>query len=108
MGIYIGNYEFEGPFDGIQELKDEPGLYAVLHCEGQNYELIYVAESSNIKESIELSPSAENLPSGSVRIATLYTEPKGERERREMVDEILSEIDDDVTELQPVSSRQRV
>ncbi len=98
MSILIGNYEFDGPFDSIREFKDESGLYAVLHCDGENYELIYLAESENLKESIEMSPSAENLPHGSTRIATYYTEPRGDRERKEMVDEILKEFENEESE----------
>lgn len=94
MSILIGNYEFDGPYDSIREFKDESGLYAVLHCDGAKYELIYLAESNNLKESIEMSPSAENLPDGSTLIATYYTEPLSDRERREMVDEILKKFDD--------------
>ncbi len=97
MSILIGKYEFDGPYNSVADLKDMQGLIAVLHCEGEAYELIHVAESHNVKECIELSESAYISSGGSVLLAALYAEKCGARERRAMVEDILSEFDNEVS-----------
>lgn len=96
MSILIGKYEFEGPYETIAALEDKQGLYAILHREGAEYELIHVSESENVKECIQLSQAAYSSLTGSVLIAAFYTERCGPRERKNMVTEIQKEFDEEI------------
>ena len=98
MSILIGKHEFEGPYESIAALEEKQGLYAILHLEGEEYELIHVAESHNVKECIQLSQAAYAALSGSVLVAACYTERCASRERRIMVQEIQSEFDEEINE----------
>ncbi len=95
MTILLGRYEFDGPYKTTSDLNEMPGLYVVLHCADDEYELIHVAESHNIKESIEFTSRSERASGSSVMIAALYTPHSKARERRIMVEEILSEFNDE-------------
>lgn len=94
MTILIGKYEFDGPYNSTAYLEEKQGLYAVLHCENDEYELIHLAQAENVKEKIELSQSAYNSITGTVVLAACYTPRSSSRERNKMVDEIHSEFDD--------------
>ena len=96
MSILIGKYEFDGPYDSVAELQEKPGIYAVLHCENDEYELVHVAQASNIRDSIEVSQGV-NAPmqcSEKVLLAGCYTPRYGRRERNLMVEDILREFYD--------------
>ncbi len=95
MSISIGKYEFDGPYSSVAELEEKSGLYAVLHYEDEEYELIHVAEAHNIKERIELSQSTYTMSAGSVLLAACYTPLSRSRERRMMVEDILREFADE-------------
>jgi hypothetical protein len=95
MSILIGKYEFDGPFNSFADLEEKPGIFAVLHCDGEDYELIHVAESENIKERVELSQSTYTAHVGSVLIAACYAPQSRSGERRVMVEDIMSEFDDE-------------
>jgi len=97
MGISIGKYEFDGPHESIADLQEREGIYAILHFEDEEYELIHVAESYNIKGCIELSQASYSSLTGSVLLAAFYTERSSPRERRMMVQEIQNEFDDEST-----------
>ncbi len=96
MSILIGKYEFDGPFETTTGLQDRQGLYAILHCKGDEYELIHVAESDNVKECIQLSQASYSSLTGSVLLAACYTERCGSRERKSMVAEIQKEFDEEI------------
>lgn len=96
MSILIGKYEFDGPYETIASLEDKHGMYAILHREGEEYELIHVSESENVKECIQLSQAAYSSLTGEVLVAAFYTERCGPRERKNMVAEILKEFDEEI------------
>ncbi len=87
--------KFDGPFNGVADLEEKPGLYAVLHCNGEDFELIHVSEADNIRERIEISQSTYTAYVGSVLLAACYAPQSRSRERRVMVQDILSEFDDE-------------
>jgi hypothetical protein len=95
MSILIGRYEFDGPFKSIDELKEKPGLYAVLHFERQEYELIHIAQGHNLRGRIELSPMTDTSSFGTVVLAACYTPNFGRRKRMMMVEELHREFDDE-------------
>src|SRR5271170_1636863 len=85
MSILIGKYEFDGPYETAANLEEQPGLYAVLSHEGEDFELIHVAHADNIRERIELSQPAYSSTAGKVLLAACYTPQCGIRERSTMV-----------------------
>lgn len=91
MSILIGKHEFDGPFNDVDSLEEREGLYVVLNYKDEQYELIHVAQADNIRERIQLLPSAK--PDGRVLFAALYTPRFGTRERTILVEDIESDID---------------
>jgi len=54
MSIKIGNYTFDGPYTTPDKLEDRSGIYAILcQKDGNNYRLIDVGESANVKTRVE-------------------------------------------------------
>ena len=53
MSITLGNNSFTGPFGSIENLKDKPGVFAVICKEGTEYFLIDVGESYRVRTSIQ-------------------------------------------------------
>jgi hypothetical protein len=94
MTILIGKYEFDGPYKSVAELQEKPGLFAILHCVHEEYELIHLAEAVNVKARLELSPVKDSLASGSLVLIALYTEASA-RERRKIILEIQNEFEND-------------
>jgi hypothetical protein len=90
MTILIGKYEFDGPFHKVEDLEHQQGLYVILHCEDDDYELMRVAHADNIREHAELLPT--ECSSGKVLLAALYTPQCGPSERSTMVQDIESEF----------------
>ena len=91
MPILIGKHEFDGPFHDVDSLEEKEGLYVVLNYKDEQYELIHVAQAENIRERIQLLPSAK--PDGTVLFAALYTPKFGKRERNILVEDIENDID---------------
>ncbi len=94
MSILIGDYEFDGPFAAVSSLKESRGLYAVLHIDRGEIELVYLAQAENIRDCIQVSQAASpsNKQSGKLLFAGSYTPRCGARERNIMVEEILREF----------------
>lgn len=95
VSILIGQYEFDGPFDNVNDLSDLPGLYAILHYEDEEYSLIQIGQSESIRDCIELSPPSYSMCKGSTLVVALYISTGGSKQRRTMIDEILIEFDCD-------------
>ena len=93
MGILIGKYEFDGPYNDVNDLQEKEGLYAVLYQTGEEYELIHLSHADNVRERIELLPT-EKAKEGQVLLAAFYTDSCGNRERTSMVDDIQKEFAD--------------
>lgn len=93
MSVLIGQYEFEGPFNSVNELKYRPGLYAILHYEDEEYTLIQMGQAESIRDCIELYPPSYSLCTGSTLVVALYTSTGRSKQRRTMIDEILVEFD---------------
>jgi hypothetical protein len=94
MAVLIGKYEFDGPYNNISDLQERQGLYVVLHCDGEDYELIHAAQADNIRECIEVSRLGSSATFGTVLFAACYTPGCRVQERRMMVEDILAEMDD--------------
>ena len=95
MGFRVGGYSFSDryPIDEIDEIKDWPGLYAILCCRGRRHYLVDVGESDNL--SLELTEHdrrdiwAQNC-SGSLVVTVKYTLELEESERARMEHKIRS------------------
>jgi hypothetical protein len=90
MTILIGKYEFDGPFQKIEDLEEQQGVYVVLHYEDEDFELMRVAHADNIREHLALLPA--ECSRGKVLLAALYTPECGPSERSTMVQDIESEF----------------
>ncbi len=55
MSITIGNYSFEGPFNGTASLKNQSGVYAILGRNGQvnNWTIVDIGESGDVRDRVE-------------------------------------------------------
>lgn len=88
MAIVIGPIEFEGPYSDSSQLKEEPGLYALL-CESKGeFELIELEEASCVKHCLEAEEYTSNkqfwqeMSSSKLQAAVHYT-PQLSREQRQ-------------------------
>src|ERR1700735_5233445 len=91
MTVLIGSWEFEGPFDRQDVLRREPGLYASLIQTGDDYELVELNESSNIRatfETLQEMTPQENALS----IAVYYCSDLSDGLRDGLVDLVLKEF----------------
>jgi hypothetical protein len=53
MSIDINHYKFKGPYENVDKLEDDSGVYVILCKEGKNYYPIDVGESETVKERVE-------------------------------------------------------
>jgi len=97
MSIYIGKLEFEGCFNGLDQIENDPGLYAVLTREGDDYQIVEMGECVGVHDYLverlggELSSALEGL---SFELAVYYTDDLPTLNRRQLLDEIMSEFVD--------------
>jgi hypothetical protein len=92
MGIFIGNYEFKGPYKSTDRLEEKQGLCAVLHVHRDEYELVDVSESQNVKADFRKMPEASPSTKGAFMVAVHYTNEVGQSGRQGMVAEIQKEF----------------
>lgn len=96
MTILIGKHEFEGPYHNVSKLEEKPGLYAVLHQDDEDYQLIQLSQAENIRECIELT--RPYYGSDSTLLAACYLSQYSTSERLSIVEETLLEFGDDDNE----------
>ncbi|VAX07676.1 hypothetical protein MNBD_GAMMA26-1407 [hydrothermal vent metagenome] len=55
MSIKIGNYNFEGPFTSVNQLKKQSGVYVVLgrNSSAERWNVLDVGESENVHDRVE-------------------------------------------------------
>lgn len=92
MSIKIANYEFDGPYQSLDKIKNQPGLYAIILQTEKNNFLLDLGESENIKSKIE-SHERKNLwekyaTQGNLVYSTCYVEDDNKKEREKIIDEI--------------------
>ena len=92
MSILIGQFEFDGPFGSVKEIRSEPGIFALLFkIRDDDYELIELNHTGNVKESLNCFSDVETVES--VFIAVCYMDAVRE-DRQRIVDEISSEFEE--------------
>lgn len=93
MGIWLGRYEFKGPFVDPEALDDTPGIYAVLSCRNNEYELVELGEADRLKTALCGQDSPRLAAAGGLRVAAVRYEPRATSGRRkELVWQILREF----------------
>ncbi|MBU6455836.1 MAG: hypothetical protein KGS72_28960 [Cyanobacteria bacterium REEB67] len=98
MSIYIGKLEFEGCFTGLEQIENDPGLYALLLREGDDYQLLEVGENDDVKGALtrRLKGELASIVEGrSFELAVYYTDDLPVAERKELRAEILDEFADE-------------
>lgn len=87
MGIVIGPIEFEGPFADARELREEPGIYAILSETKGEMELVELDEASCVRHCLDADEYTSNLrffqeTSYSNLVAAVHYTPELSREQR--------------------------
>jgi hypothetical protein len=94
--IIVGGYEFDGPFESTALTYSEPGLFAILIKKGNNYMVLDVDETSQMKPHIEnhsRHPCWEEFAGiHPVLYAAMYTPGIDRDQRRKTVDEIRTKL----------------
>ena len=95
MSIYIGSWEFQGPFTTTMDLLHEPGIYAILSGKEDQIELMEIDETESIRGSIENHPWY-HLPrygnGGSLAVAVYYCPDLTDGLRAGLVEQLLAEF----------------
>ncbi len=86
MSISIGEQVFEGPFVNAQELKNDPGVFAVIVAKGDKGSLIDIGESNSVGECVACHPDQARWQAfsseGQICYAVLFTPELDEQERK--------------------------
>ena len=97
MSIYIGKLEFEGCFTGLDQIENDPGLYALLLREGDDYQILELGQSEMVHDCIEQRVSgvlAKVLEGQAFELAVYYTDDLPTLNRIQLLDEIEAEFTD--------------
>jgi len=97
MTVSIGSWEFEGPFGNLDELRDEPGLVAILTGRNDEYELIEMEESESVKTFIDSHGKynfrGENSDED-LAVAVYYCSDLTASLRIGLIEEVMKELDE--------------
>jgi len=98
MSILIGELEFDGPFHNIDDLSDEPGIFAVLVKASDEFELLEMDDADQVRESLFAHPERDNWNSleSEIAVAVHYTSDISSDERREIKEALEIEFDLDL------------
>jgi len=105
MTVLIGSWEFEGPFERAMDFRKEPGVYAILENNLENkptnlnddFELIELSESDNVKEALEnFKNNNADFVTGNKNIsaAVYYCSDLTVSLRQGLIAELLQEFED--------------
>jgi len=95
MSIYIGKLEFEGCFTGLDQIENDPGIYALLTREGDDYQILEMGECDGVHDYLvervngELASAIEGQ---TFEIAVYYTDDLLTLNRKQLLEEIMSEF----------------
>ncbi len=99
MSILVGKLEFEGPYDDPELIRSEPGLFGIV-CEVEHeLELIELDEMDNLRSCLTSEEHVSNLRfyeetcRGKLSAIIHYTSDLTARERREIRDRLLFELE---------------
>ncbi|MBS1990383.1 MAG: hypothetical protein JSS83_07685 [Cyanobacteria bacterium SZAS LIN-3] len=97
MSIYIGKLEFEGCFAGLEQIENDPGIYAVLVRENDDYQILEMGECEAVHDYLVQrvsGPLSAELEGQSFELAVYYTDDLAPQFRKQLLDEVLSEFSD--------------
>jgi hypothetical protein len=90
MTITFGKTEFEGPLSRLDELNDEPGVYALLCFDGETFKVLDVQIATHVQTSVAKALAAKtwhDICQGKMRVAAFYT--KDEHQQMRLRQEVL-------------------
>jgi len=91
MSINIGSYEFEGPYLSTDKLQNRSGVYAI-HCkDSEQYLLIDIGESEDVKERVKNHDRKDCWTKnckGTLTVSVLYTPNLKQEGRKEIEQEL--------------------
>jgi hypothetical protein len=96
MTVHIGAFEFDGPGLKIEELEDEPGIYALLHYYDNSYELIDLDQCVSLQlwaRSTDFDGLKQKYL-GFMSLAVRYTPGLSRAARLSIVEEIMQDVKD--------------
>lgn len=94
--ILIGKYEFEGPFENPNTIKNREGISIVLCQKGEDYELMDVSEARDLHtylQTHDLKDFWKDNCQGHLGFAVLYTDGIIALERHNIKQSILAEFE---------------
>ncbi len=97
MSIYIGKLEFEGCFTGFDQVENDPGMYALLIREGDDYQILELGQSDGVHDCLVervAGPLSSVLEGQSFEVAVHYTDDLPSQSRKQLVEEIQAEFAD--------------
>ncbi|MFQ5630814.1 MAG: hypothetical protein ACE5I1_18740 [bacterium] len=93
--IFLGNYAFDGPHRSIDDVKDFPGVFAIVCERDEKFQLLDVDESDAVRSSIESHAREdcweENCEDGELAYLAYYTGRLPKSKRQDIVREIRSQ-----------------
>src|SRR5579883_1863574 len=84
MSFLIGRYTFEGPMINWRGVRPEAGIYAILSFANNEFELIDIAETSNLQKEL-LKPEKQlywQARSNGMLTFSVHYHPRASRGRR--------------------------
>ncbi len=96
--VSIGNLLFDGPFVNAQDIRPEPGLYAIVCRVDQHVELVDLDESSCLSNCLDNDEYSSNLlfysenSSTDLMAAVYYTGSLSQKERLELKYDLIAEL----------------
>jgi hypothetical protein len=94
MTVLIGSWEFEGPFSGSDELRDEPGLVAILVGAHNEYELLEMEESDSVKKFVDAYDKFQVDGVTDVAVVVYYCSDLTSSLRAGLIDEVMKELEE--------------
>lgn len=100
MSILIGKLEFEGPYVEQENIREEPGLFGIICEVDGEMELIELDETDCLRHCLTADEYVNNIHfynetcRGRLSAAVHYTTDLTSKERRELVNGLMSELED--------------
>lgn len=101
MTVLIGKIEFQGPYYSSSEIEPRPGLFALLCDDNDEYELLEIGQSDSVDSCLDNTEFVDNLVfyedncTGRICAAVHYTDDLISKERTQLRDELLGELNDE-------------
>ena len=93
MGLNVGDYSFDGPYDSTEKLEDKSGVYMIVCPRDDKYAPVDCGESAEVKSRVENHDRKDcwnRNCSGALKFAVYYTPNLGSSGRAEIEQKIRS------------------